>query len=69
VTGTSNLKHFLNTDPLDAGCAHVLEMIDVYVERDLTYGDAAERYPAVAAHLEACSFCLEDHRGLRALLA
>lgn len=68
MTGTANLRRFLHTDPADAGCARVFALLDAYVERELAYGDAAERYPDVAAHLEACGPCAEDYLGLRALL-
>lgn len=60
---------FFTPDPHDAGCGETFALLHVYVERELAYGDAAERYPGIVAHLEACGPCLEDYRGLRALLA
>ncbi len=68
MNGTSNIKRFLCTDLDDVGCEEVFAMLHLYVERELEHGDAAERYPGVAAHLDACSPCSEDSRGLTALL-
>jgi hypothetical protein len=68
VNGTSNIQRFLRTDPDDVGCDQVFALLNVYVERELEYGDAAERYPGIAVHLDACSPCAEDSRGLTALL-
>ncbi|MGH9056202.1 MAG: hypothetical protein ACRDYY_10145 [Acidimicrobiales bacterium] len=57
------------TDPADAGCAETFEMLDRYVERQLAYGDAAERYPGIAAHLSICHPCVEDYEGLLAAIS
>jgi hypothetical protein len=62
------LQRFLKTDPQDADCAETFEMLDLYVERELAYGDAAERYPRIAAHLSDCIACLEDFEGLLAAI-
>jgi hypothetical protein len=69
MKGISNLNRFLRTDPGDAGCERTFSLIDLYVERELAHGDAAERYPGIAAHLETCGPCAEDYNGLRTLLA
>ena len=53
----------------DAGCAGGLDLLDVYVEAELAGVDAAERYPAVAAHIASCPDCSEDHDALLALVA
>ncbi len=62
------LERFLKTDPLDAGCADTFELLDRYVERELAHGDAAERYPGIAAHLSACNPCVDDFEGLLSAL-
>lgn len=64
-----SLEQFLKTDPQEAGCAETFELIDRYVERELAYGDAAEQYPGVAAHLSTCNPCFEDFEGLLAAIA
>jgi hypothetical protein len=63
------LEWFLSTDPLDEGCAAGFEVLDLYVERELAYGDAAMVYPGVAAHLLSCTPCLEVFEGLLAAIA
>jgi hypothetical protein len=68
MNGISQLQQFLHTDPADDGCERLFELIHVYVERELDYGDAAEHYPGIAAHLDACGPCAEDHRGLLSLI-
>jgi hypothetical protein len=69
MTRWPSLDRFLKTDPQDAGCAETFELLDRYVERELAHGDAAERYPGVAAHLSSCNPCVEDFEGLLAALS
>ena len=64
----SELHRFLQTDPRDVGCAQAMEMLHVYAEL-ITAGEPAEqRYPGIAAHLQACGPCGEDFDGLLAAL-
>jgi hypothetical protein len=66
VNGRDELDRFLRTDPRDVGCAQAMDMLHVYVEL-VTAGEAAEqRYPGMAAHLDACGPCGEDFEGLLA---
>jgi hypothetical protein len=62
------LQRFLNADLHDAGCAETFELIDRYVERQADHGDAAARYPGIAAHLRACGPCVADFEGLLAAI-
>ncbi|HWF53275.1 MAG TPA: hypothetical protein VG223_01545 [Solirubrobacteraceae bacterium] len=64
MSGHQNLLGFLRTDPDEAACAEVFSIIEVYVERELAYGDAAVRYPRIAAHLQFCEPCRLDFDGL-----
>jgi hypothetical protein len=64
-----SLERFLKTDPQDAGCAESFEQLDRYVERELAHGDAASRYPGIAAHLSTCNPCVDDFEGLLAAIA
>ncbi len=66
MSDRSKLERFLQTDPLDPGCAETFEVIDVYVELTLTDAAPELRYPGVAAHLRACHPCAEDLEGLLA---
>jgi hypothetical protein len=58
------LGRFLRTDPWDVGCDEALAVLHMYVEVAAAGGDAAGRYPGVAAHLAACGPCAEDFAGL-----
>jgi hypothetical protein len=63
-----SMARFLRTDPADAGCAETFELLDRYVERQLAHGDAARRYPEIAAHLSGCNPCVQDFDGLLAAI-
>ena len=58
------LERFPRTDPRDVGCDEAMAVLHIYVDLSVTGGDAAERYPGVAAHLAACGPCGEDFTGL-----
>ena len=58
------LEQFLRTDPRDAGCDEAMAVLHVYVDLVAADGDAAGRYPGVAAHLAACGPCGQDFAGL-----
>jgi hypothetical protein len=58
------LERFLRTDPRDVGCDEAMAVLHIYVDLTATGGDAAGRYPGVAAHLTACGPCGEDFAGL-----
>jgi hypothetical protein len=68
MTGWAALDRFLRTDAADVGCEQALAVLHVYVELilDSDAGDAARRYPGLAAHLLACGPCEEDFEGLLA---
>lgn len=61
------LRRILGPAGADAGCDHSGELLDQFVEAELAGRAAAELFPEVAAHLEGCPDCREDHDGLRAL--
>ncbi len=69
ISGIPNLKRFLDSDPDDAGCAQAFALMHVYIERELSHSDAAERYPGIAKHFASCGPCAEDYRGMLALVA
>ena len=68
MNGWSKLDHFLRTDPRDVGCAQATEMLQVYAELVAAGEPAGQRYPGIAAHLQACGPCDEDFDGLLAAL-
>ncbi|RNI24714.1 hypothetical protein [Flexivirga caeni] len=63
------LRHFLQTDPDDVACDEAIRLLHVYAELVASDpGEAATRYPGVAAHLAACGPCGEDFDGLLAAI-
>ncbi len=63
------LGRFLLTDPRDVGCEQAMEILHIYVELVAADAAAQERYPGIAAHLEACGPCSEDFTGLLAAIS
>jgi anti-sigma factor RsiW len=53
----------------EVSCETCFEELDRYVELELSGADAEAGVPGMAAHLEGCPACAEDHAALRALLA
>ncbi len=68
MTGRSPLDRFLRTDPSDVGCEQAMEMLHVYAELVASGEPADERYPGIAAHLQACGPCGDDFEGLLAAI-
>lgn len=52
----------------EVSCEECFELLDRYVELELGGHDADERIPGMAAHLEGCPACREEHESLRALV-
>lgn len=48
-------------------CEECFELIDVYVDLELSGAAADERVPGMRAHLEGCRACSEEHASLLAL--
>ena len=68
MNGWPALERFLRTDPRDVGCEQAMKMLHVYAELVASGGLADERYPGIAAHLQACGPCGEDFQGLLAAI-
>jgi hypothetical protein len=66
MNGQSQLDSFLQTDPRDVGCAQAMQILHVYAELAAAGEPAEQRYPGIAAHLQACGPCGEDFDGLLA---
>jgi hypothetical protein len=66
--GSTRLDRFLATDPHDVGCAAAMEVLHIYCELAASDDAPEERFPGVAAHLEACGPCGDDFAGLLAVL-
>ena len=68
MNGRPALDRFLQTDPQDVGCDQAMEMLHVYAELVASGEPAQQRYPGIAAHLQACGPCGEDFEGLLAAI-
>jgi hypothetical protein len=68
MNGRPALDRFLRTDPRDVGCDQAMEMLHVYAELVASGEPAQQRYPGIAAHLQACGPCGEDFQGLLAAI-
>jgi hypothetical protein len=69
MSGWEALERFLQTDPADVGCEQAMAILHVYVELAQLGLEPHRRYPAVAAHLQACGPCSEDFAGLLAAVS
>lgn len=69
MSDLERLDRFLRTDSRDVGCEEATAILHIYADLTVEGGDAAERYPGVAAHLLACGPCGEDFAGLLAAVA
>ena len=49
----------------EVSCEACFERLDEYVDAELAGRDADREIPGMAAHLEGCPACREDHESLR----
>ena len=52
----------------EVSCETCFEELDRYVDLELDGADAEAAVPGMAAHLEGCPACREDHESLLALV-
>jgi hypothetical protein len=62
------LRRLLGPAGPELSCEECFEQLDRYVEVELSGADPEQAVPGMAAHLEGCPACHEDHESLRALL-
>jgi hypothetical protein len=48
-------------------CEECFELLDEYVDLELSGADADKRLPGMREHLHGCPACREDHESLRTL--
>ncbi len=53
----------------EVSCEECFELLDRYVDLEVTGADADAAIPGMRAHLEGCPACHEDHESLRDLVA
>jgi hypothetical protein len=64
-----DVQRLLGPAAPELGCEECFEALDRYVELELGGAEADEEVPGMAAHLEGCPACAEEHASLLALLA
>jgi hypothetical protein len=63
------LERLLGPTGHEVSCEQCFDLLDEYVELELSGADADARIPAVQAHLDGCAACREDHESLRDLVS
>lgn len=53
----------------EVSCEECFELLDRYVDLELTGADPDAAIPGMSAHLEGCPACREDHESLRDLVS
>jgi hypothetical protein len=65
----TRVERLLGPDADELSCERCFELLDEYVDAELCSRDADALVPGMAAHLEGCPACAEDHDSLRDLAA
>ncbi len=63
------LERVLGPAGFEVTCEQCFELLDQYVELELSGEDADAHLPGLRTHLEGCPACREDHESLFALVA
>ena len=64
MTDRRPLDELLRAQDGDAGCTAGEDILDAYVDLELSGEDAARTFPGTAIHLQSCPGCRADHEGL-----
>jgi hypothetical protein len=62
------LAALLGPEQPEIGCDECFDELDRYVELERAGADADAALPGMAAHLEGCPACREEHASLRELV-
>ena len=62
------IDELLGPEGPEVSCEECFERLDEYVEAELAGRDPEHAVPGMAAHLEGCPACREEHESLRALV-
>ena len=63
------LDRLLGPEGPQVSCEECFDRLDEYVDAELAGRDADREIPGMAAHLDGCPACREDHESLRALVS
>ena len=63
------LDRLLGPEGPQVSCEECFERLDEYVEAELAGRDPEHAVPGMAAHLEGCPACREEHESLRDLVS
>jgi anti-sigma factor RsiW len=63
------LERLLGPTGYQVTCDECFDLLDQYVDLEVAGEDANARIPGMAAHLEGCPACHEEHESLRALVS
>jgi hypothetical protein len=63
------LERLLGPSGPEITCDECFELLDEYVELELSGADAEQRIPGLRAHLQGCPACRDEHDSLLALVA
>ena len=66
---TELLARVLGPVGSEVTCERCFELLDHYVDLEVTGADADAQLPGMRAHLEGCPACHEDHESLHDLVA
>lgn len=62
------LQMVANTDEVEISCDELFELLDRYVEMEVSGEDAAVLLPLVKKHLDRCMDCHEEYEALLRIL-
>jgi len=63
------LDRLLGPEGPQVSCEECFERLDEYVDAELAGRDPEQAVPGMAAHLDGCPACREEHESLRDLVA
>ena len=63
------LDRVLGPTGFEVTCEQCFELLDQYVDLEVSGADADARLPGLRTHLDGCPACHEDYESLRALIA
>lgn len=63
------IGRLLGPEGPEVSCERCFELLDRYVELEVSGSDADAAIPGMSAHLDGCPACAEDHESLLALVS